>query len=85
MGVIGLEGIGRPIAKGGVLPIVVVDRLQEVWEVGDDVGYRPVAARKDLFVLECLHEAFRVRVDAPMCQESAIVRYAAANSCTAAA
>lgn len=41
----------------GVLPIDVVDRLQEVGEVRDNVGHGALAARVDLFVLARLHEA----------------------------
>ncbi len=45
-----------------MLPIVVVDLLQEVRNVRDDVGHSAEPAPIDLFVLERLHDALRVRI-----------------------
>ena len=42
------------MVQGGGLPLVVVDVLEEVWQVCDLVGDRAVTAWVDLFVLERL-------------------------------
>src|ERR1700674_756110 len=61
-GMLILELDGAPVAEGGMEPSLVVNLVDEPRKRMDDVGEGLIASQIDLFDLQRLHEAFRLRV-----------------------